>query len=112
MKNKLMTISKSLICMLFIACISVIQWPIMLLAANSNATPIPKMITQSELMNAKVTRKIIVPVETVLETDDGPIQGMKKVTIDFIRKVSSEGAEYIADVDISGLYKELALETI
>ena len=36
--------------------------------------------------------------------------GMKQVTIEFIRKVFTEGAEYIDDVDISGLYPELPVE--
>ena len=35
---------------------------------------------------------------------------MKQVTIEFIRKVFTEGAEYIDDVDISGLYPELPVE--
>ena len=35
--------------------------------------------------------------------------GMKQVTIEFIRKVFSEGAEYIEDVDLSGLYSSCRL---
>ena len=36
--------------------------------------------------------------------------GMKKVTVEFIRTVFSKGAEYIDDVDISGLYPELPVD--
>ena len=37
--------------------------------------------------------------------------GMKEGALEFIRKVFTKGAEYIDDVDISGLYPELLVES-
>ena len=54
----------------------------------------------------QVSEKIQVPLVLKLMKQ----AGMKQVTIEFIRKVFSEGAEYIEDVDISGLYSELPVE--
>ena len=54
----------------------------------------------------QVSGKIQVPLMLKLMKQ----AGMKQVTIEFIRKVFSEGAEYIDEVDISGLYPELPVE--
>ena len=56
-------------------------------------------------------------VKQVLEKIQVPLMlqlmkqaGMKKMTIEFIRKVFTEGAEYIDDVDISGLSRSCRLK--
>ena len=54
----------------------------------------------------QVSEKIQVPLMLKLMKQ----AGMKPVTIEFIRKVFSEGAEYIDNVDISGVYPELPVQ--